>query len=265
MTRLSPPDYLEHIRTESRRFRDAMADCDPAARVPGCPAWAADDLLWHLAKVQHWWGHVISTRPAPPDEYVEPERPADHAGLLAAYDEYSVALFAGLEQADPADQAWSWHYDPANHTVGWTLRRQAHEALIHRVDAEQTVGSVGEIDVRLAADGVDEVLDVMYGGCPPWATWEGLPHYVRIDLIDADESVWCQLGHLTGTDKEGVAHDEDDFHVVADPGVEPDAVIQAEAADADLRFWKRGTDERFHVAGDRAMIDRLNAWASPAI
>ena len=58
-----------------------------------------------------------------------------------------------LEAADPADEAWNWSDD---HTVGFILRRQAHEALIHRLDAEQAAGDVTELDPRLAADGVEE-------------------------------------------------------------------------------------------------------------
>ena len=50
MARLDFPDYLEHIRSESRRFREVLSTCDPDARVPGCPEWNAADLLWHLAE-----------------------------------------------------------------------------------------------------------------------------------------------------------------------------------------------------------------------
>ena len=66
-TRLDFPVYLEHLRTNSARFRDVLADCDPAARVPACPDWDAGDLLWHLAGVQWFWASVIRDRPAAPD------------------------------------------------------------------------------------------------------------------------------------------------------------------------------------------------------
>jgi hypothetical protein len=52
MTILPHTDYLHHLRADSRRFREVLAACDPAARVPGCPDWDAGDLLWHLAGVQ---------------------------------------------------------------------------------------------------------------------------------------------------------------------------------------------------------------------
>ena len=57
------PTYLDHIRTESARFREVLADCDPSARVPACPDWDAADLLWHLAGVQVFWAKVVRHRP----------------------------------------------------------------------------------------------------------------------------------------------------------------------------------------------------------
>ena len=95
MVSIDFPDYLEHLRAESRRFRDVLADCDPDARVPGCPDWDAADLLWHLAEVQWFWGKTIRTRPAPPGER-DPGRNdrTSYDDLLAAFDEYSAGLVA---------------------------------------------------------------------------------------------------------------------------------------------------------------------------
>src|SRR6478672_11403173 len=118
MTRLEPQAYLDHLRADSQRFRDVLAACDPSALVPSCPEWTADDLLWHLAEVQHWWGYLVQHRPASPENYQEPERPGDRAGLLGAYDAWSAAFLEAIESADPQDEAWSWHYDKASHTIG---------------------------------------------------------------------------------------------------------------------------------------------------
>jgi len=257
MSRLDPSTYLQHIRDESQRFRDVLADCDPAADVPTCPDWRADDLLWHLGEVQHWWTWMVTHRPKGPDDYPEPERPKDHAGLLAFFDEHYAALVDALAVAEPADEAWTWH--PEHKNVGFILRRQAHEALIHRRDAELAAHSLSPFPVDLAADGVDEVLDVMYGGCPPWGSFSPLPHYIRVDITDTDESVWVQLGRFHGTDPDGIDHDEDDVHVVADPGVEPDAVISGSAEVLDARIWRRGDGADTHLAGDLAIIDRFRA------
>src|SRR4029078_11382856 len=95
--------------------------------------------------------------------------------------------------ADPAEEAWTWS---SEQTVGFTFRRQAHEALIHRLDAEQAAGQGSPLDPELPADGVDEVLDVMDGGAAPWGEFAPLPHFVQVDLSDRDESVWVQLGRF---------------------------------------------------------------------
>jgi uncharacterized protein (TIGR03083 family) len=254
MARLDFPTYLEHIRTESQRFRDVLADCDPTAAVPSCPDWRADDLLWHLGEVQHFWTWMVTNRPKGPDEYDAPERPGDHAGLLAFYDQQYVALVDALAGAEPTDYAWTWSQD---HTVAFILRRQAHEALIHRRDAELAAHQISPFPAELAADGVDEVLDVMYGGCPPWGEFSPLPHYVRLDLTDTGDRVWVQLGRFHGTDPDGIEHEEADLHVVADPGVEPDAVISGTAEALDARIWRRSDGAGTHLAGDLHIVDKF--------
>jgi uncharacterized protein (TIGR03083 family) len=257
MARLDYPTYLQHIRVESQRFRDTLADCDPAAAVPPCPDWRADDLLWHLGEVQHFWTWMVTNRPKGPDAYDEPVRPGDHAGLLSFYDDQFGALVEALAAADPDDDAWTWHPDQKN--VAFIYRRQAHEALIHRRDAELAAGTLSPFPADLAADGVDEVLDVMYGGCPPWGEFSPLPHYVRLDLSDTGDRVWVQLGHFHGTDPEGITHDDEDIRVVTDPGVEPDAVISGTAEALDARIWRRADGAETHLAGNLEIIDRFRA------
>ena len=260
VTRLSPETYLAHVRSESSRFREVLADCDPEARVPACPDWNAADLLWHLATVQRWWAEVLAARPSRPEE-IDPPRPESYDELLSAYDQWSGDLATALEGADPRDEAWNWSDD---HTVGFILRRQAHEALVHRVDAEQAAGSEPELDATLAADGVDEVLDVMYGGCPPWGTWTPGEETVRVDVTDTGEEIWLRFGTFSGTDPDsGTSYaDEEDFHVVLAPedeDVEPDVVVDGTAAALDLWLWNRSDDAGISVVGDREVLSRFRA------
>src|SRR4051794_5928341 len=187
MARLEYPAYLDHIRAESARFREVLTGCDPAARVPACPDWDAADLLWHLAGVQLFWAKVIRHRPAGPDDPEiadEPpaQRPETYAELLDTFDDFSHALVTELERADPSAPAWHW--SPVQ-TVGTSHRRQAHEALIHRLDAEQTTGTVTPLEPTLSADGVLELFEIMYGGEPPaWGRVEHSPARVSVELTD---------------------------------------------------------------------------------
>lgn len=259
MTRLSHDAYLERIRTESARFREVLTDVEPSATVPGCPDWNAGDLLWHLTEVQNFWAWVVENRPSTPDDLTRPERPTSYDELLTLFDDRSQALVTALESADPKDVAWTWS---SEQSVGFTFRRQAHEALIHRLDAEQAAGSVTDLDARLAADGVEEILDVMFGGLPHWGTFTGAEHFVRVDSIDTDHHVWVELGRFTGTDPQGATHDQDDIRMVDDPGREPDVVVSGNAADLDAWLWKRRGDDAITVAGDREAHDRFVACVS---
>lgn len=256
---LTPETYLAHLRSESARFREVLATTGPDAAVPSCPDWNAADLLWHLATVQRWWTEVLSARPEQPEE-VEPPRPTSYDDLLATYDTWSSALIEVLETADPAAAAWNWSDD---HTVGFILRRQAHEALVHRVDAELAAGRSSEIDARLAADGVHEVLAVMYGGCPPWGSWEPGELLVRVDCTDTSDEIWVRFGMFSGTDPDsGKSYaGEEDFHVVPAPGgdVEPDVVLDGPAAALDLWLWRRGDDAEVSVVGDESAYARFRA------
>ncbi len=256
MSRLSPADYLAHIESESARFREVLATANPKVIVPSCPDWSAADLLWHLTEVQHYWAYMVGGRPdANQENYQDPERPDSHEAVLALFDEYSASLADALHGADPDDYAWTW--SSSNQNVGFVLRRQAHEALIHRLDAELAADQVTALDPLLAADGVEELLDVMFGGCPPWGTYSPLPHYVRVDITDVDQQVWVQLGHFDGTDPDGVSHHEDDIRVVADPATEPDAVIEGPAGALDAWLWRRGDDAEIKIHGDKAIYDHF--------
>lgn len=260
MTRLGFDQYLHHISEETGRFRSALVSCDPQARVPTCPDWTATDLLWHLGhEVQHFWAHVITHRPAPPADYEEITRPDSFEAVLETFDRDTAAFLDALGAADPAEPAWSW---APEQTVGFSYRRQAHEALIHRIDAELTAGlPVTPPDPALAADGVDECLAVMYGGTPPWGSFTPGPHRVLVDLTDA-APVRVALGRFTGTEPDGTERDEPDLEVVAGPSDslanQPAVRVTGTAAAVDRWVWQRSdTESGVTVEGDQDAIDHL--------
>jgi uncharacterized protein (TIGR03083 family) len=268
--RIDYPTYLDAIRSESARFREVLATADPAARVPACPDWDASDLLWHLAGVQLFWSRVVRLRPASPDDPViaglpEAERPESYAELLETFDDFSHALVIELERAEPTAQAWHWSPEQ---TVGTSLRRQAHEALIHRLDAEQTAGGRTPLDPALAADGVAELFEVMYGGeAPAWGRIErtggGL---VAFDLADAGETLWVEPCLFFGTDPDsGKNYDGPHLVLVDDPGTAAAATVRGTAADVDAWLWKRRDDSGIEVTGDRVVYDAFRAAVDPPL
>ena len=190
-------DYAGVIALESARMADALAEAPPTAQVPSCPDWSTADLAYHLGEVQDFWSQIVGNAPAGPDDAQDTERLPDDE-LVPFLRTRTQALLTALAAHDPADPCWSW--SPVGGTVGWVLRRQAHEALVHRVDAEQTAGlPVTDPGTALAADGVDEMLGVMVSGLPSWATFTPDGRRVRLLATDAGREWVMAFGRFHGT------------------------------------------------------------------
>ncbi|MFC6707592.1 maleylpyruvate isomerase family mycothiol-dependent enzyme [Flexivirga alba] len=253
---MTTPDFLATIRNESALFRAALADC-PDRTVPTCPDWSTDDLLWHLAEVQWFWGTIVSQNVSEPDGLDHPQRPEGHESTLTAFDDASKALQETLDATPAGDTRWMWTVDEALHTAGYIRRRQAHEALIHRVDAELTAGGdVSAIDPDLGADGIDEVVDVMYGRDHPLVTFApAKDRVVELVAADVDRRWVLQLGRETATiDGEEI----DDANFRSAPNATATATISGTAADLDLWLWNRPTHADLARSGDQATLDAMD-------
>lgn len=259
-------DYLDHLARESARFSAALRDAPADARVPTCPDWDAVDLLWHLARVQWFWGEVVRrgiTEGADADQ-LEPERPADREAIQHYFDEASRNLGEALA-APPETPAWTWADEQ---TVGFIRRRQAHEALIHRLDAELTAGNRTPMDTALSNDGVDEVLRVMYGGVPPWGEFTAAPEKtVRLQATDTGATWFITLGRFVGTDPgDDSAVDEPDIRVAdTDSGNPAAATVSGTAADLDCWLWHRPALGEIERTGDRSVLADFDATVSSPI
>lgn len=253
---MATPDFLTTIRDESTRFRAALAD-SPDRSVPTCPDWSTDDLLWHLAEVQWFWGTIVSQNVDEPDALKHPQRPEGRDATLAAFDDASRALQETLRATPAEDPRWMWTADEALHTAGYIRRRQAHEALIHRVDAELTAGSeVSAIDTDVAADGIDEVVDVMYGRDHPLVTFTPTPdRIVELVATDVDRHWVLQLGRETATID---GEDIDDANFRPAPNATANATISGTAADLDLWLWNRPVHAALARSGDQATLEAMD-------
>jgi uncharacterized protein (TIGR03083 family) len=229
-------EYLPVLEKTNARFAGAAAEAVLAhgwhARVPGCPDWRLNDLVWHLSEVQRFWAWVVRTQAPDPSTYVEPLRHPDDEllGFLAAV---SAELETVLAGADPAQRVWTW---APQQDVAFVLRRQVQEATVHTVDVEQVLGNVHPIPADVGLDGLDEWLEVIVpgklpGGPPPDA------HPVVLHAVDAD----AERTLFPGTKP---------F---------PIAALTGTAGDLLLAMWRRVPLEVLTVDGDglqaAAMID----------
>lgn len=225
--------------------------------VPTCPGWTLADLVWHLTEVELFWHHVIAGRPTGPESYAEPTRPGDHE-LIDGLERAAVTLVDALTGVDPSETAWSWADEQ---TVGFTLRRQSHEAVVHHVDGRIAAGAdLPAIPPGLAADGVDEMIGVMLTGVPEWATFERQPGVIELRARDTDDAWTLAFGRMTGTSPEsGTEYDLDALEPVEEP---PDAVVEGGAVDLHLWLSGRGDLSNLSVQGDAALAHRLRSIAA---
>jgi len=249
-------DYLTHLRRESTLFASVIAATDPARPVPSCPGWTAGDLLWHLTEVQMFWGRVVADRLRDPAAAMDTatERPDAPEVALDLFRRESAHLIDALEHADDADEVWTWADDT---TVGFVRRRQAHEAMIHRVDAEQAARAETPLDPGMAGDGIDELLRVYVGGVPAWADF--IPDGTSIRVVATDPArVWqAAMGRMVGTSPDsGKSYDLPALRE-GDAEREPTTAITGSAIDLDLWMWGRRNAAGIGVAGDAALVDRL--------
>ncbi|ROS31608.1 uncharacterized protein (TIGR03083 family) [Cellulomonas sp. PhB150] len=257
VVRVTHPQYTTVIADESHRCADALAGTSPAGQVPACPEWTAADLAYHLGEVQDFWSRVVASAPAEPSDDAVP-RPPD-GELVGFLRTRTSALLDALAVHEPGDACWSW--SPVGGDIAWVLRRQAHEALIHRVDAEQTAGvPLTEPAADLAADGVAEMLEVMVSGLPGWATFTPDGARLRLLATDADRAWTVALGRFTGTSPtSGTTYDEDCAELVEDTPEGATGEVRGTAWDLDLWLWGRGPAGVLATSGDAGVADRLRA------
>lgn len=261
-------DYLGHLARESALFGHAVDGAASDARVPTCPDWDADDLLWHLGEVQRFWATVVRRGvDAEGAGALAQPRPETRAALMDFYLTASTDLGKALASASPESPAWTWSDDK---TVGFIIRRQAHEALIHRIDAQLTAGQRRSVmDPLLSADGVDEALRIMYGGdLPAWGTFA--PHErrtVRVQASDTGDSWFVTLGRFSGTDPDDEkSYDQESIHVARiDPGGQAAATVRSKADDMDCWLWRRPTEASPERSGDSDVLSAFDALIASGI
>lgn len=251
-------DHLKHIAAESARFRAVLQRAAPDARVPTCPDWDVADLVWHLTEVQYFWAAVVRQRQTDLAHLGAEDlaRPANHHDLLRLADRCTRDLVAALRRTPADTPVWTWADDQS---AGFVLRRQAHEALIHRVDAECVLGERTEMDAALSADGVDEALRVMFGGAPSWAELAVEEHAsLRLTSTDTGDHWYVNLAGYAGNDEEGRDQAGRSLLVApADTGLPTAAAVSAAAADLDCWLWGRPSTGDVQLSGDVQVLAGL--------
>jgi uncharacterized protein (TIGR03083 family) len=147
--------FFAEIRASAARLADIGSAHDPDLPVPSCPDWTLRQLATHVGRVHRWAAEIVSTRAteripfdSPPDGKY-PGAPAERAGWLSAGADRVIAAITAARD----EPVWAFgRLAPAS----FWARRQSHETMVHRADAELAVGAAVVLDAVLAADGIDE-------------------------------------------------------------------------------------------------------------
>jgi uncharacterized protein (TIGR03083 family) len=239
---MQPATYLAAISDNSELLVAAAERAGLDARVPTCPEWDIAELLAHIGRVHRWaasnTARALDAGFARPD--AEIPDPSERVAWVRAG---AAELVAALDRPDD-DPAWTWM---PPHTIGFWQRRQAHETAMHRVDAESASGTPGPIDAALAADGIDEWLEIV--GNTPW----------RQPPTGSGESLHF---HCTDVDGEWLVRRTSDGVAVERVHAKGDVAARGTASDLLCWLQGRGDVDCLEVFGDATLLDRWRGDAT---
>lgn len=203
------------------------AEKDLDATVPTCPEWNNLELLNHMKMV--WWFAASQINAGNETERTAPSGEMKNSPL-----EQLETLLKACQVNDFSSPCWSW---TTNKTVGFWVRRMAHENTVHNWDSEGTLNSRSSISTLLALDGIEE----------------------KLFLYPADTEFPTASIHLHCTDCEGewmLALSSGELEIKREHG-KGDAAVKGRAEDILLYLWGRG-QENLECFGDEEVI---NTWA----
>ncbi|MFF3695041.1 maleylpyruvate isomerase family mycothiol-dependent enzyme [Streptomyces sp. NPDC002221] len=155
--------YCDELVRQATELRSHLSGADLSATVPTCPDWTLRELAVHVGGAHRWVEHIVRTRATnmvKPGEVPDAGGPEsdDPAALDAWLAESAERCAAALREAGPDLKVWSWMGDT---TTSFWSRRMTHETAVHRADAAGTVGAPYALPADVAADGIDEWLDII--------------------------------------------------------------------------------------------------------
>src|SRR5262245_45001593 len=188
-------EHIAALRHEGGLTVEAVDRADLDAVPPTCPDWTVRELAHHLGRVQRWAATYV--RQARTTMMTDEEHdqswgamPADDR-LIDWLREGTERLVDVLEHAPPGLECWS--FLPAPSPLAFWARRQAHEAAIHRVDAQLAAGPADHVARAFAVDGIDELLLCFFRG-PRNRVRLDEPRRLAIIASDADVSWMIHIG-----------------------------------------------------------------------
>ncbi len=246
-------EYCDRLGVAVDDFATALDGADLTITVPTCPKWTVADLVVHLGQIHRWAEALV--RELAPERIKTGRHATPDDDLVAWLREGGDALVATLRAADPDAPMWSWAGD---HHVRFWSRRQLHETSIHQADAFLALGLPIAFDAAVAADSIDELLDVLPSAAyfaPDVSGLSGNGETIHLHATDTPDAPGIGEWLITlRSDGYDYAHGH----------AKGDVAVRAALSDLDLLMWNRVplADDRFEVFGDTALLERWLASAA---
>lgn len=236
-------DYARHLaalRHEGAALagaaREALRD-----EVPTCPGWTVERLVQHV-------GHGFRTVTRIVRDHADAEVSFDgldapDEGVVTWFEESLDDLVDALANEDPGTPVWNW--SGRDLRVAFWARRMAHEVAVHRWDAQRATGREQPVEAELAADGVDELLDVF------------LPESLGEHPVDGLAATFSVIATDTGDAWYGRLRPDSSDVVRGIPASLPDATLRGTASDLLLAVW--GRPVAVEASGDERVTGLLLA------
>jgi uncharacterized protein (TIGR03083 family) len=230
-------EFVSAVRREGEALLSAAGQGgdDP---VPTCEGWTIDRLLVHVGRLWTMVATVVGERLTTPPE--RPEVPQDKPLPTFAADALDD-LVEALMSCEPDTPMWNWAEQPP--TAMFWARRMAHEAAVHRYDAQSAHDMAQPIAAELAHDGLDELVDVIL----PAVVSRDAPALPEATyaFIASEEEQWCvSLG------SDGITR--------ADGAATPDVTVRGTASSLMLAAVNRVEWPSLEIEGEAGLLD---AWA----
>lgn len=244
-------DYVSIISGEASLIVNAY-ERDATAPIPWSDRWSVGTVARHVAGTHHVVSEIIRGRPdADFGLFKELQTPAKDSPEFVEWFRAGTASLGEQLSSVPADaETWSW-FAPGGR-VGWWARRMAFEAIVHRWDTDAAQQQAFVVAAEIAADGVDEYLDVFVETSRSVANSPVGPT-ISLESSDRTDQWWLDLsaaGHRT---------------LSRDPM--PSSVqIRGTAQDLLLFLWGRvrvPDSASLEVRGDVDVLDRWSELVPP--
>jgi uncharacterized protein (TIGR03083 family) len=160
MAKLSPDQYFAAIADNADQLSQVVASKDPQLAIPTCPDWTLRKLASHLGRTHRWVAETVRARALEPltmSELPDGKAPAGQVEQAAWLRTGAQRLVDEISEAGD-DRIWTF---AGTAPATFWARRMAHETLVHRVDGELATGRKPDLDPVLAADAIDEWLDLL--------------------------------------------------------------------------------------------------------